>query len=561
MNNKKQSSKPLRYIAYVRKSEEDKNQQVLSHAQQVEKIEQHFSELNIIHWMEPESGSAFHPGRSIFTEMLKMIEDGKADAIVAWHPNRLARNEIDSAAITYLLRSKPHRLKDLKFCIYNFENSPEGILMLQSLMSQAQYESSSKGRDSQRGMAMKAQYGERPGPVPQGYIKVPVFDEYGEIRLHNKKPLKVTQNDAERFDMVTRMWKMFLSGVYTPSQIRRIANEEWKFTTRKTKKLGGVPLTQSIMHSIFNNIFYAGYIIHNGETFKGNHEPMVTLEEFDYAQLLLGSRGKHRQNSYVYSYASLIRCGQCNCMINAKTNIKYLKSLGAQKVYIHYYCTRKSEARPCNQIAYTALEKLESDIEAELKKYTILPEFRDLALKVLRRNSKIEVKERTQVYESQQRRRKDIQVQLDKLIDMRSRDLLDDEEYSTKRNALKDELLRIDELLRQTENRAEKWLKLTEEVFDFATYASIRFKNTKDKMVKRHILMTLGANFTLTNQKLTLTPNEWLIPIAESYPEIEKAYLNVRTNKNSTSSDKEMLFDKIFQSWYPGLELNQRPKA
>lgn len=53
--------------------------------------------------------------------------------------------------------------------------------------------------------------------------------------------------------------------------------------------------------------------------------------------------------------------------------------------------------------------------------------------------------------------------------DMHSRDLLDDKEYSTKRNALKDELLRIDELLRQTENRAEKWLKLTEEVFDFAT--------------------------------------------------------------------------------------------
>lgn len=557
-SNKKQES-PLRYIAYVRKSEEAKERQELSHAQQIEKIKETFPELNIVHWMEPESGSAFHPGRSIFSEMLQMIDDGKADGIVAWHPNRLARNEIDSAKITYLLRAKPYKLKDLKFCIYRFENSPEGILMLQNLMSQAQYESSSKGRDSQRGMAMKAQYGERPGPVPQGYVKVPVFDDYGEIRLHNKKPLKVTRNDDERFDMVARMWKMFLSGVYTPSQIRRIANQEWKFTTRKTKKLGGAPLTQSMMHSIFNNIFYAGYITHNGETFKGNHEPMITLEEFDYAQMLLGKRGKHRHNSYVYAYASLIRCGECSCMINAKTNIKHVKSLNARKVYVHYYCTRKSEARPCTQAKYTSVEKLESDIETELKKYTILPEFRDLALKVLRRNNKIEVKERTQIYESQQRRRRDIQAQLDKLIDMRSRELLDDEEYMSKRNALKGELLRIDDMLRQTENRAEKWLKLTEEVFDFATYASIHFKNTKDKMVKRHILMTLGANFTLKDQTLTLTPNEWLIPIAESYPAIEKAYLNVRTNKNSTSTDREMLFDKIFQSWYPELDSNQRP--
>ena len=292
--------------------------------------------------------------------------------------------------------------------------------------------------------------------------------------------------------------------------------------------------------------------MHNGETYKGNHEPMISLEEFDHAQMLLGSRGKHRQNSYVYSYASMIRCGVCDCMVNAKTNIKYIKSTNSRKVYVHYYCNRKSEARPCDQNVYTSLEVLEASIEKELAKYTILPEFRDIAVKILRRNNKIEVKERTQIYATQQRRRKDIQTQLDKLIDMRTRDLLDDEEYSASRSGLKDELIRIDELLRSTENRADKWLKLTEEVFDFATYASIHFKNTKDKMVKRQILMTLGANFTLKDQTLTLTPNEWLIPIAEGYPALEKSYLNVRTNKNSTSTDKEMLFDKIFQSWYPG---------
>ena len=256
---------------------------------------------------------------------------------------------------------------------------------------------------------------------------------------------------------------------------------------------------------------------------------------------------------------SLSRLAKTILSTPAKTNVKYVKSTNSQKVYVHYFCNRKSEARPCNQNVYTSLETLEAGIEKELAKYTILPEFRDIAVKILHRNNKIEVKERTQIYASQQRRRKDIQTQLDKLIDMRTRDLLDDEEYSASRSGLKDELVRIDELLRSTENRAEKWLKLTEEVFDFATYASIRFKTTKDKMVKRQILMTLGANFTLKDQTLTLTPNEWLIPIAEGYPELEKSYLNVRTNKNSTSTDKEMLFDKIFQSWYPGQESNLQP--
>ncbi|MGH9857309.1 MAG: recombinase family protein, partial [Acidobacteriota bacterium] len=88
-------------------------------------------------------------------------------AIVAWHPNRLSRNEKDSAEVTYRLRGP---LKDLKFCSYNFDNSAEGIMMLQMVMNQSQYESSKQGRDVSRGMKQKASTGERPGVVPTGYM-------------------------------------------------------------------------------------------------------------------------------------------------------------------------------------------------------------------------------------------------------------------------------------------------------------------------------------------------------------------------------------------------------
>ncbi|MEO5498870.1 MAG: recombinase family protein, partial [Candidatus Saccharimonadales bacterium] len=117
------SNKPLRYIAYVRKSEVREDRQQLSHQSQIEEIKQHFPNLNIVKWMEPESRSAFKPGRPIFNEMIELIENGFADAIVGWHPNRCSRNEIDSARITYMLRDK---LKDLKFVSYNFDNSAEG---------------------------------------------------------------------------------------------------------------------------------------------------------------------------------------------------------------------------------------------------------------------------------------------------------------------------------------------------------------------------------------------------------------------------------------------------
>jgi DNA invertase Pin-like site-specific DNA recombinase len=44
--------------------------------------------LNIVKWMPPESKSAFTTGRPVFNEMMRMIEKGEADGIVAWHPNQ-----------------------------------------------------------------------------------------------------------------------------------------------------------------------------------------------------------------------------------------------------------------------------------------------------------------------------------------------------------------------------------------------------------------------------------------------------------------------------------------
>jgi site-specific DNA recombinase len=281
----------LRYIAYVRKSEERKERQELSHSAQIRKILEQFSDLNIVKWMDAESQSAFKPGRPIFNEMMTMIEQGLADAIVSYHPNRLARNEYDSARLTYGLRGP---LKNLKFCTYNFDNSPEGIMMLQMVMNQGQYESSKQGIVVKRGMQEKALQGERPGVVAIGYMKVPVMSDDGKPILKSKdnKIVTKTASDPHRLKLVARMWRLLLTGQYSPPEIRRIANDQWGFTTKKTERTGGGPIGNSTIYRIFRNPFYAGYITHNGELHKGNHEAIITLEEFDYAQKLLGSRGR-----------------------------------------------------------------------------------------------------------------------------------------------------------------------------------------------------------------------------------------------------------------------------
>jgi site-specific DNA recombinase len=341
---------------------------------------------------------------------------------------------------------------------------------------------------------------------------------------------------------------MLLSGSYSAQHIWEVADKEWNFTTRKSRRIGGGRMSKSLIYKIFTNPFYAGYIPHNGELFKGNHQAMITLNEFDQVQLILGKKGAPRKGSSVYAYTGLITCGECGCRVVAKQNFKFVKRENKTVSYIHYYCTRKSVKRPCTQRKYTRVEDLDKEITDELSKYEILPEFRDLAIKILRRNHKIEVKDRSKIYEAQQKKRRELQKQLDSLVDMRTRSLLDDQEYLSQKNRIKIDLAKSDDNLKNTEERAEKWLDLTEKAFDFATYARVHFQDG-NLQAKREILMTLGKNLELKDNHLYITPNDWLIPIENDYPALHASYLKVRTNNKAPSKVIDEALLPIFESW------------
>src|SRR5690606_30421969 len=126
-------------------------------------------------------------------------------------------------------------------------------------------------------------------------------------------------------------------------------------------------------------------------------------------------------------FTSLIKCGECGCSIVGKTHKKFVKSENKTKVYVHYYCTRKSDANPCTQRVYTALDTLEKQIDQELKKYSILPEFKQLAIDILKRNHKLEVTDRATIYKTQQSKRLAVQTRMDSLVDKLTDGILSDE--------------------------------------------------------------------------------------------------------------------------------------
>ena len=532
----------IKYFLYARKSSESEDRQIQSIESQVNRLKELANDYNLdIKKIYTESKTAKKPNnRPLFEEMIKRIEDNEADGILCWQINRLSRNPIDSGKISWLLQqgvlksiqtTERKYLPDDNVLLFNMESGMANQFILDL------------SKNVKRGIETKLQKGWLPNLAPLGYL--------------NDKAEKTIKKDSKRFNLIRKMWDLMLTGNYTPPQILEIANKQWGFRTRKFKRIGNKELSRSGIYKIFTNIFYTGIIPHYGKQYEGKHKPMITLEEFDRVQMILGRKGKPRPQKHQFAFTGFVRCAECDCLYTAELKKKLIKSTGKIKEFIYYHCTRKKKDINCSQRKSIREDRLELQIEKEIDKYTILPEFLGWALEGLNDKNDTEIEDRTKIYEMQHKSLVKTQSELDELTKMRYRKLIDDERFIKEKDSLLIKIKQLKKKLRQTENRAKEWLELTEKTFSFATYARIAFiKGGLEK--KKEILMGLGQNPTIKDKKISIQGNEWLQPIANGYPALEKEYLRLEPAKNRTNKAKIEAIASIRTQWLGRRDSNPR---
>ena len=425
----------------------------------------------------------------------------------------------------------------------------------------AKKSSDDNGVAVKRGLKTKLQMGWYPSRAPLGYLNSKNFEEKGQNFIFK---------DPERFDTVKRMWSLMLTGNYTPPKILEIATNEWKFKTRTTKRFVGKPLSTSGIYRIFTNPLYCGMFEYGEpkQSYKGNHEPMITQEEFDRVQKILGREGKPRPKEHRFAFTGLMQCGNCEAMITAEEKIKKQKN-GNVHHYVYYHCTkRKDKNCPAKMIR---LKDLSTKIDGVIKDLTISDKFKSWAIRYLHETRQNEAKSNQSVFENKQKSLTRVTEQLHNLLitytspENTDEKIMTSQELQTVKATLLKQKAALENDLKTQGKDIEEWVATTEKSFKFAHYAQMWFNKTEDMDTKRAIFAALGSHLIIKDQNLNVTLHPYFKTIFEKRDKVEKEISKVRTSEIGQNSREFALTmakcPTLRRGWESNPPENLRPQS
>ncbi len=529
-------------VLYARKSTESEDKQVQSIDDQIRIMKQvaKTEGLRIIDIIY-EAKSAKAPGkRPVFKQMMRDIEDGKYNVILAWDTSRLSRNPKDGGDLQWLLsegslrgiRTHEKWYHDDDDLLFSIENSMNGRYIKELSVKVT------------RGMSSKADKGDYPGSAPVGYLNDRI----------NRKILK----DPVMFDRVAKLWQYALTGTYSVSELTRIA-KKLGIKTPQHKRRGGNDLSYNCVLKLLQSPFYAGKLKWGKKIYNGNHPAMVSDAEFKKMQNILHPN-KHasrpKTNPLDFILRGLLTCSECGYAIVTEKKYKKLSD-GTTKEYRYCHCCGKNRKQKCKyKKIYVREEELLSQIKNELSKYTIDEDFYKLAIEALIEEDELEVSQQNLKISEINASIAKKKTELDGLRRALYTGLITDQGYFIiEQENLEKELARLEEERNKVADIAKDWKEIANDVFLFARYAKEDF-DSDDWERKRAVIKRLGANLKLSGRTIEFTPVKYLVPIAENRDSLEAKKEAARTAPQQIKKD---LKEDLIEKWWSTGDSNSSP--
>lgn len=251
--------------------------------------------------------------------MIKMLtyclkKRAKIDAIFVYRLDRIARDVGDYVSIRKKLFDYGIKLISTR---EPTGDSPSETFMEQVFAAAAQYDNAVRGERSKNGMYARFKAG-LPNAVPIGYV------------MRNGYGVK----DENTFLAVKMAWDLMATGTKTVPEITRIlASKGFKVSGRKPRPKD--------FYRAFKHKFYCGIL--TSVTYKeeviGQHEPMITIRQFEMVQKVLDKRYKkatkvmkHGADHPDFPFKKHILCSKCMYFMTGYW------AHGRTKLYPYYRC-------------------------------------------------------------------------------------------------------------------------------------------------------------------------------------------------------------------------------
>jgi site-specific DNA recombinase len=199
------------------------------------------------------------------------IEAGKVDIVVVYKIDRLSRSLADFARMVDVFDR--HRVSFSAVTQQINSATSMGRLMLNVLLSFAQFEREVTGeRIRDKIAASKAKGIWMGGPLPLGY------DVENRLLIINEVEATLVRRIFD--DFVTLRSATLMAKAYGAEGLL-------------TK--GRKPFTKQTLYKMLHNRMYLGEIVHKGQSFPGQHQAIVTQEQWDAVHALIATDGIERR--------------------------------------------------------------------------------------------------------------------------------------------------------------------------------------------------------------------------------------------------------------------------
>jgi hypothetical protein len=309
--------------------------------------------------------------------------------------------------------------------------------------------------------------------------------------------------DEKRFHVISYLFKMRLDGVPL-RELFHMARNTYQLTTPKRKGVGGTLIAPSRFYAMFKDPFYTGMMHHDGKIYKGNHQPMLTQDEFfkiQQAQQTDKVVGIPKPKTLNFPYRGLITCGSCGAMVTAACTINRHGT-----PYMYYFCCRKNKKYKFCPEPYIQQKHLEEQFDNFIESIRLSDKMITFVSTIIKEIANDKYKDNEQLQapiKHKISRNKQLQ---EKYLQLCAEGVITDEKYLKANNKLILEEKSLEEQLETCREKGQLIEPYLEKIYKLNN-AFFLFKQ-KNPVQKRKILQRASLNPILCQKNVLFKPRK-----------------------------------------------------